>query len=147
MEQYLLFRILHAVLGIILLLSILVHGYILWRAWRQGDVLALQRKLQRTRTISLPLLALLTLILPITGWRMINMVGWPLGQSWLLLGVSLFAILMIVGLLLAGRLRYWQILSVGPVPVKLLRFVVVYAALLVLLLLGIMLTMSIKPVW
>lgn len=147
MEQYLLFRVFHGVLGVVLLLSVLGHGFVLWKAWRQGDVLALQRKLKRTRTISLPILALLTLTLPLTGWWMINMAGWPLGQSWMLLGVSLFIILMIVGMLLAGRLRYWQILSVGPVPARLLRFIVTYAALLVFLLLAIMLVMSTKPTW
>ena len=147
MEQYLLFRVFHGVLGVVLLLSVLAHGFVLWKAWSQGDVVALQRKLKRTRTISLPILALLTLTLPVTGWWMINMVGWPLGQSWMLLGVSLFVILMIVGMLLAGRLRYWQILSVGQVPARLLRFIVTYAALLVFLLLAIMLVMSTKPTW
>ena len=58
MEHYLLIRVLHALPGILLLLGVLAHAFMLWKAWRGGDKAVLQRKLQRTRTISLPVFAL-----------------------------------------------------------------------------------------
>lgn len=145
MEHYLLLRVLHGLPGILLLLGVLAHAFMLWKAWRNGDSVVLQRKLQRTRTISLPVFALLALSLPVTGWWMVNLAGWPLSQTWLLLGSILFALLMIVGLLLLGRLGVWQVLATGPVPSKLLRFVVAYTALIVVLLLAIMAVMGAKP--
>lgn len=146
MEHYLLLRILHSVPGILLLLGVLAHAFMLLKAWRNGDSAVLQRKLQRTRTISLPVFALLALSLPVTGWWMVNLAGWPLSQTWLLMGSILFGVLMIVGLLLLGRLGTWQAQADGTVPVKSLRFVVAYAALIVVLLLVIMAVMGAKPV-
>jgi len=146
MEHYLLIRVLHALPGILLLLGVLAHAFMLWKAWRGGDKAVLQRKLQRTRTISLLVFAVLALSLPVTGWWMVNLVGWPLSQLWLLLGSSLFAVLMIVGLLLFGRLGAWQAQTDGAVPAKSLRFVVAYAALIVVLLVVIMAVMGAKPV-
>ncbi|MBD9656947.1 DUF2269 family protein [Pseudomonas sp. PDM12] len=146
MEHYLLIRVLHALPGILLLLGVLAHAFMLWKAWRGGDKAVLQRKLQRTRTISLPVFAVLALSLPVTGWWMVNLAGWPLSQLWLLLGSSLFAVLMIVGLLLFGRLGAWQAQADGAVPAKSLRFVVAYAALIVVLLVVIIAVMGAKPV-
>ncbi|KAB0547084.1 DUF2269 family protein [Pseudomonas argentinensis] len=146
MEHYLLIRVLHALPGILLLLGVLAHAFMLWKAWRGGDKAVLQRKLQRTRTISLPVFAVLALSLPVTGWWMVNLAGWPLSQLWLLLGSSLFGVLMIVGLLLLGRLGAWQAQVDGAVPAKSLRFVVAYAALIVVLLVVIMAVMGAKPV-
>lgn len=146
MEHYLLLRIVHSVPGILLLLGVLAHAFMLWKAWRSGDSAVLQRKLQRTRRISLPVFAVLALSLPVTGWWMVNLAGWPLSQTWLLLGSILFGVLMVVGLLLLGRLGAWQAQAVGTVPAKSLRLVMVYAALIVVLLVVIMAVMGAKPV-
>ena len=145
MEHYLLLRILHGLPGILLLLGVLAHAFMLWKAWRNGDKAVLQRKLQRTRTISLPVFALLALSLPVTGWWMVNLAGWPLGLTWILLGSTLFGVLMIVGLLLAERLGRWQVLAAGAVPNTLLRLIVVYGASIIVLLLAIMAIMGAKP--
>lgn len=145
MEHYLLIRVLHALPGILLLLGVLAHAFMLWKTWRGGDKAVLQRKLQRTRTISLPLFAALALSLPVTGWWMVNLAGWPLSQLWLLLGSSLFGVLMIVGLLLLGRLGAWQAQADEAVPAKSLRLVMVYTALIVVLLVVIMAVMGAKP--
>ncbi|WP_070885021.1 DUF2269 domain-containing protein [Pseudomonas sp. D1-3] len=146
MEHYLLIRVLHALPGILLLAGVSAHALMLWKAWRGGDRQVLQRKLQRTRTISLPVFAVLALSLPVSGWWMVNLAGWPLSQLWLLLGSSLFAVLMIVGLLLFGRLGAWQAQAEGAVPATSLRLVMVYTALIVVLLLVIMAVMGAKPV-
>jgi len=145
MDPYLLLRIAHSLPAILLLLGVLAHAFMLWKAWRGGDAAILQRKLRRTRMISLPLLGLLALSLPVSGWGLVDMVGWPLGQTWLLLGSILFALMMLCGLLLAGRLAAWQALGETPASSRLLGFTAAYAGLIVLLLLVIMGLMGAKP--
>ncbi|ERI53572.1 hypothetical protein N878_14915, partial [Pseudomonas sp. EGD-AK9] len=110
MEHYLLVRILHGAPGILLLLGLIAHGVMLFKAQRAGDAAVLARKLRVTLLYSLPAFAVLALSLPLTGWWLVDNVGWPLGQTWLLLGSILYAVLMLLGLLLAGRLAAWRAL-------------------------------------
>ena len=131
--------------GLLLLLSLLAHVFMLWKAARGGDAAVLQRKLRRTRLISLPLLGFLALSLPVSGWALVNLRGWPLGQTWLLASSVLFVGVLLFGLLLAGRLAAWQALAGSPAPASLLRFTAVYAGLIVVLLLAIMGLMGAKP--
>lgn len=146
MDNYLLLKIAHSLPGLLLLLGLLAHVFMLWKAARGGDAAVLQRKLRRTRLISLPLLGFLALSLPVSGWALVNLRGWPLGQMWLLASSVLFVGVMLFGVLLAGRLAAWQTLAGSPAPVRLLRFTAVYAGLIVVLLLAIMGMMGAKPV-
>lgn len=146
MEHYPLLKMLHMLPGILLLIGVVVHLLMLWKASRSGDAAVLQRKLKRTRLISLPVLGLLALSLPVTGMVLVDMVGWPLSQTWLLLSSLLFVVLMVVGLLLAGRLSAWQALNGAPAPKRLLGLCAAYAGLILLLLLVIMGLMGAKPV-
>lgn len=145
MDNYLLLKITHSLPGLLLLLGLLAHIFMLWKANRGGDAAMLQRKLRRTRLISLPLLGVLALSLPLSGWALVNQVGWPLGQTWLLASSVLFVGVLLFGLLLAGRLAAWQALAGSPAPASLLRFSAAYAGLIVLLLLVIMGLMGAKP--
>lgn len=145
MEHYPLLKMLHMLPGILLLLGVLAHLFMLWKASRSGDAAILQRKLSRTRLISLPVLGLLALSLPVTGWLLVDLVGWPLGQTWLLLSNVLFVVLLVIGLLLAGRLSAWQALNGAAAPKRLLGLCTAYAGLILLLLLVIMGLMGAKP--
>lgn len=145
MEHYQLLKILHSAPGVLLLLGVLAHVFMLWKAAKGGDALVLQRKLKRTRLISLPVFGLLALSLPVSGWWLVNLAGFPLGQTWLLASSVLFGVLVLVGLLLNGRLAAWQALAERAAPVGLLRMCAVYAGLIVLLLLVIMGLMGAKP--
>ena len=146
MDNYLLLKIAHSLPGILVLLGLLAHIFMLWKARRSGDAAVLQRKLRRTRLISLPLLGVLALSLPLSGWWLVDLVGYSLGQSWLLISSILFGVLMLVGLLLAGRLAAWQALGATPASSRLLGFTAAYSGVLVLLLLAIMGLMGAKPV-
>ncbi|MCW3149391.1 DUF2269 domain-containing protein [Stutzerimonas stutzeri] len=146
MDHYLLLRIVHGGSAILLMLGLVAHWLMLWKASRRGDPAVLQRKLRRTRLISLPLLALLGLSLPLSGWWLVHLAGWPLGQMWLLGSSALFVVLLPLGLLLAGRLRAWAALGEVPAPVRLLRFCAAYAGLILLILLAISGLMGAKPV-
>lgn len=144
MDHYPLLKMLHSIPAILLLVGILAHVFMLWKAARGADSAVLTRKLQRTRTISLPVLALLALSLPLTGWWMVSLAGLPLSQTWLLLSSVLFVLLVPLTLLLAGRLATWQTAgasAAASVP----RLSAIYAGLIVLLVLVIMGLMGAKP--
>lgn len=145
MEHYLLLKILHSAPGVLLLLGVVAHVFMLRKAAKGGDAAVLQRKLKRTRLISLPVFAVLALSLPVSGWWMVNLAGFSLGQTWLLASSVLFAVLVLLGLLLNGCLAAWQALGDSSAPANLMRSSAVYAGLIVLLLLVIMGLMGAKP--
>lgn len=145
MEHYLLLKIAHSLPAVLLLLGLLAHAFMLWKARRGGVPGVLARKIRRTRLISLPVFGLLALSLPVSGWWLVHLAGWPLGQTWLLVSSLLFAVLVVLGLLLAGRLAAWEALGDAPAPQRLLAFVLVYAGLILLLLLVISGLMGAKP--
>ncbi|WP_339080407.1 DUF2269 family protein [Pseudomonas sp. TMP9] len=146
MEHYPLLKMLHMLPGIVLLLGGLAHMFMLWKAARNGDTAILQRKLKRTRLISLPVLGLLALSLPITGWWLVDLTGLPLSQTWLLASSVLFAVMALFVLLLNGRLAAWQALGDRPAPASLKRLAAVYAVLIIVLLVVIMALMGAKPI-
>ncbi|WP_313089028.1 DUF2269 family protein [Pseudomonas sp.] len=145
MEHYQLLNITHAVLAILLTLGLIAHIAMLWKAWRRADPAVLQQKLRRTRLMSLPLLAVLGLLLPVTGGWLAHLAGLPLGQLWLLASSFLFLVLVPLTLLLGGRLGAWQALGERPAPVALPRLALVYAGLILLILVAIMGLMGAKP--
>lgn len=145
MEHYLLVRILHSAPGILLLLGLLAHAFMLWKAQRAGDAAVLARKLRVTLRYSLPAFTVLALSLPLSGFWLVGTAGWPLGQTWLLLGNILYGVMMLIGLLLAGRLSSWRALADTPAPVALKRLCLIYAGLILILLIAIMALMGAKP--
>jgi uncharacterized membrane protein len=142
MEHYLTLRIVHGATAVLLLLGVIVHLLMLWKAARGGDQAVLQRKLQRTRRLSLPLLALIGLSLPLTGWWLTHLAGWPLGQLWLLASSALFVVLVALVPLLAGRLAAWQ--ASGSATAA--RNAGIYGVLVLLVLIASTALMGAKPV-
>ena len=142
MEHYLTLRIVHGATAVLLLLGVIVHLIMLWKAGRGSDAAVLQRKLQRTRRLSLPLLAAIGLSLPVTGWWLTHLAGWPLGPFWLLASSVLFLVLIPLVLLLAGRLSAWQ----APGSPTAARNAAIYAVLVLVVLIAITALMGAKPV-
>ncbi|MCQ2046617.1 putative integral membrane protein [Stutzerimonas stutzeri] len=142
MDHYLTLRIIHGATAVLLLLGVIVHLLMLWKAGRGGYQAVLQRKLQRTRRLSLPLLAVIGLSLPVTGWWLTHLAGWPLGQFWLLASSVLFLVLIPLVLLLAGRLAAWQ----APGNATAARNAGIYAVLVLVVLIAITALMGAKPV-
>ena len=146
MEHYQLLKYAHLIPAVLVLAGFIAHIFMLWKANRSADAELLTRKLRVTRLYSLPAIGLLTVSLPVSGWWLVHTVGLPLGASWLLYSAKLFAVLMLFGLLLHNRLGAWQrAVAAGDVPVKLLRLVIAYAALVLVLLLAIFALMGAKP--
>lgn len=146
MEHYQLLKFAHLIPAVLILAGFIAHAFMLWKANKSGDAAILTRKLRVTRLYSMPAIGLITLSLPVSGWWLVHTVGLPLGASWLLYSAVLFALLVLFGLLLHGRLGAWQTaVSTGTVNPKLLRFVVAYGALMLVLLLAIFALMGAKP--
>jgi uncharacterized membrane protein len=146
MEHYQLLKFAHLIPAVLVLAGFIAHVLMLWKANRSADAAVLTRKLRVTRLYSLPATGLLALSLPVSGWWLVHTVGLPLGASWLLYSAVLFGLLVILGLLLHGRLGAWQAaVANGGVPVKLLRLVIAYAALMLVVLLAIFALMGAKP--
>lgn len=145
MEHYQLLKYAHLIPAVLILAGFIAHAFMLWKANRSGDAAILTRKLRVTRLYSMPAIGLVALSLPVSGWWLVHTVGLPLGASWLLYSAILFALLVLFGLLLHGRLGAWQAAVGGAVPAKLLRFVVAYGVLMLVLLLAIFALMGAKP--
>ncbi len=89
-------RISHSVPAVLLLLGVLAHIIIVWRAKGKGSAV-LAEKLCRTRVISLPIFTVLAATLPITGWWLSHLSGRPLSQKWLMISIALLPLLFIFG--------------------------------------------------
>lgn len=145
MEHYLLFKIIHSAVAVLLPLGVIAHIFMLWKAQRRGDLAVLQRKVRRTRLMSLPVFAVLALTLPVSGYYLVNIAGWPLSQLWLLLSSVLFIVMIVLGLLLSGRLAAWEALGPVTAPQRLQRLALVYGVLILVLLVAILGLMGAKP--
>lgn len=107
MNSYLLVYLTHRIPVMLLLLGVIVHVVMVWRARGKSSAI-LQEKLRRTRVISLPVFSLLAASLPITGVVLSSMAGWPLSDQWLMLSIILFPLVFVFGGLLYRSLTLWQ---------------------------------------
>jgi len=146
LSTYLAIRIGHGLPAVLLLLGLIVHVVIVWRA-RKLSAELLQKKLNRTQRISLPLFALLTLSLPISGWWMTHLAGMPLSQKWLMLSIALLPLIFIFLGLLNSNLGRWQQLLAEQKTAssKQQVFALLWAVAAIILLLAISALMGAKP--
>jgi uncharacterized membrane protein len=146
LDSYLVLRISHGVPAALLILGVLAHLIIVWRAKGKGPVV-LTQKLRRTCMISLPVFTVLAATLPITGWWLSHLSGRPLSQKWLMISIALMPVLFIFGGLLYGNLSRWQtqLATQQNASGRQQAFAVLWAVLLLLVLLGISALMGAKP--
>jgi uncharacterized membrane protein len=103
----------HMVATVVLLVSALGLGIWVWRARRNGDSTAGSRTLQRPRVFIWLLMGLSLLSMPFTGWGMVHLVGWPLGQTWLLASSVLYTVAALAWFWLLVRLNKLRKAPVG----------------------------------
>lgn len=146
MDNYLALRIGHSVPAILLMLGLIAHIVIVWRA-KGKEPAVLAQKLHRTRVISLPVFAVLALTLPISGWWMAHLAGWPLSQKWLMISIALLPLIFIFGGFLYSNLSRWQIQLANKQSASTSDqvFALLWAVLVLLLLLGTSALMGAKP--
>lgn len=92
METLTALKIAHSAATVLLLISALGLAIWVWRARRNGDATAHARTLQRPQVFIWLLMGLALLSMPFTGWWMVHLVGWPLGQTWLLASSVLYTV-------------------------------------------------------
>ncbi|WP_223488221.1 DUF2269 domain-containing protein [Pseudomonas sp. A-RE-19] len=105
METLTALKIAHMVATAVLLISALGLAIWVWRTRRNGDATAHTRTLQRPLVFIWLLMGLALLSMPFTGWWMVHLVGWPLGQLWLLASSVLYAVAALSWCWLVVRLR------------------------------------------
>ncbi|MFJ2688068.1 DUF2269 family protein [Pseudomonas sp. NPDC087342] len=105
METLTALKVAHVVATVLLLASAL--GLAIWvgLARRKGDATAGSRTLQRPRVFVWLLMGLALLSMPFTGWWMVHLVGWPLGQTWILASSVLYTVAALAWFWLLVRLN------------------------------------------
>ncbi|VVP59733.1 hypothetical protein PS838_06060 [Pseudomonas fluorescens] len=111
METLTALKVAHIVATVLLLISALGLAVWVWRARRNGDAAAHTRTLQRPGVFIWVLMGLALLSMPFTGWWMVHLVGWPLGQTWLLASSVLYTVAALGWFWLVVRLNK---LRMGP---------------------------------
>ena len=146
MDNYLVLRIGHSVPAVLLMLGLIAHIVIVWRA-KGKEPAVLAQKLHRTRVISLPTFAVLALTLPISGWWMAHLAGWPLSQKWLMISIALLPLIFVFGGFLYSNLSRWQLQLANKQNASASDqvFALLWAVLVLLLLLGTSALMGAKP--
>ena len=92
METLTALKMAHTAATAILLGCALGLGIWVWQTRRTGDATAGSRTLQRPRVFVWLLMGLALLSMPFTGWGMVHLVGWPLGQTWILASSVLYTV-------------------------------------------------------
>jgi len=147
LDSYLALRIGHSIPAILLILGVIAHIVIVWRA-KSKEPAVLAQKIHRTRVISLPVFAVLAFTLPVTGWWMTHLVGLPLSQKWLMISIALLPLLFIFGGFLYSNLSRWQLQLVNKqsASARDQGLALLWAVLVVLILLATSALMGAKPV-
>ncbi|MBC3364761.1 DUF2269 family protein [Pseudomonas sp. SWRI154] len=105
METLITLKIAHGVATVLLLAGALGLAIWTWRTRRNGDATAAARTLQRPRLFVWLVMILALASLPFTGWWMVHLIGWPLGQTWLLASSVLYTLAALTGFWLLARLN------------------------------------------
>ena len=105
METLTALKMAHVVATVVLLASALGLAIWVFLAKRKGDATAGSRTLQRPRVLVWLLMGLALLSMPFTGWWMVHLVGWPLGQTWILASSVLYTVAALAWLWLLVRLN------------------------------------------
>jgi len=84
MEHLTTLKTLHILATALLLLGALGLAVWTWHARRKGDTEAYGKLLRRPLVFVWLLMGLCLLSMPFTGWWLVHLVGWPLGQTWVL---------------------------------------------------------------
>ncbi|GAB3376864.1 DUF2269 family protein [Azotobacter armeniacus] len=102
MENFLLFRVLHGVAGVLLFVAFFALTGFCWRS-RRVAAEGVPLRPSRWPALCAGLLLLCLVGLPVSGWWLAHLAGWPLGQRWLLGSSLLFLPGASCGLWLAAR--------------------------------------------
>lgn len=101
MEYLTTLKTVHILATVVLLGSALGLALWTWRARRRGDADVYGQLLRRPLLFVWMLMGLCLVSMPFTGWWLAHLIGWPLGQTWILLSSLLYTL---------GALCFWWLL-------------------------------------
>lgn len=84
METLTTLKIVHILATVLFLVSALGMAIWVWRGRSKGDATLHARTLQRPWVFVWLVMGICLLSMPFSGWWLAHLVGWPLGQSWVL---------------------------------------------------------------
>lgn len=84
METFTALKLLHGVSTLLLFVSAIALLVVVIRRWRAGDKNLSGGVVQRPWSYVWALMGLCLLALPVSGWFLVHLAGWPLSQIWLL---------------------------------------------------------------
>ena len=142
METFTALKLLHGVSTLLLFVSAITLLVVVIRRWRAGDKNLSGGALRRPWGLVWALMGLCLLALPVSGWWLVHLAGWPLSQLWLLAGSCLYLLGSLSWLWLVVHLNRLRLGRVAKHP----RFTLVLAILCAVCFVAIAGLMGAKPV-
>ena len=105
METFTALKLLHGAATLLLFVSAVTLLVVAIRRWRAGDKNLAGGVVQRPWSFVWALMGLCLLALPVSGWFLVHLAGWPLSQIWLLAGSCLYLLGSLSWLWLVVRLN------------------------------------------
>ena len=116
METFTALKLLHGVSTLLLFVSAIALLVVVIRRWRAGDKNLSGGVVQRPWGFVWALMGLCLLALPVSGWFLVHLAGWPLSQMWLLAGSCLYLLGSLSWVWLVVRLNRLRLGRVARYP-------------------------------
>ena len=116
METFTALKLLHGVSTLLLFVSAVTLLVVVIRRWRAGDKNLSGGVVQRPWSFVWALMGLCLLALPVSGWFLVHLAGWPLSQMWLLAGSCLYLLGSLSWLWLVVRLKHLRLGRMARYP-------------------------------
>ncbi|MBP5072561.1 DUF2269 domain-containing protein [Pseudomonas chlororaphis] len=111
METLTVLKTVHILATVLLLGSALGLAIWVWRARSKGDASIYSRLLRRPLVFVWLLLVICLASLPFSGWWLVHLMGWPLGQTWILASSVIYTVGALSCFWLLARLNRLRIAS------------------------------------
>ena len=116
METFTALKLLHGAATLLLFVSAVTLLVVAIRRWRAGDKNLAGGVVQRPWSFVWALMGLCLLALPVSGWFLVHLAGWPLSQIWLLAGSCLYLLGSLSWVWLVVRLNRLRLGRVARYP-------------------------------
>ena len=116
METFTALKLLHGAATLLLFVCAVTLLVVAVRRWRAGDKNLAGGVVQRPWSFVWALMGLCLLALPVSGWFLVHLAGWPLSQIWLLAGSCLYLLGSLSWVWLVVRLNRLRLGRVARYP-------------------------------
>ena len=105
MEYLTTLKTVHVVATVLLLACALGLAIYTWRLRQRSDAAVYSQLLRRPLLFVWLLLGVCLVSMPFTGWWLVHLIGWPLGQTWILGSSILYTVAALAWFWLVARLN------------------------------------------